>query len=84
MLDDVNIIDIIALLYESIALIPFESDTFKDNLVEDSVCVLEMLEEGQLLECILNEAHVLVFVIKDAFLEILADERVFNTNLIEV
>ena len=43
-----------------------------------------MLEKGQLLERILNETHVLVFVIKDSLLEVLADERVLNTNLLKV
>ena len=77
LLDDVNIIDFLTLLYERVIFIPFESDAAKDDFVEDSVCVFEMLEKGQLLKGILDEAHVLVFVIKDAFLEVLADKRVF-------
>ena len=84
MLDDVNIIDFLTLLDESVIFIPFESDAAKDDFIEDSVCVFQMLEKGQLLKSILNEAHVLVLVIEDAFLEILADERVFYTDLIKV
>ena len=84
MLNDIDIIDFLIFLNERITLIPFESDTAKDDLVEDGFCVFEMLEEGQLLERILNETHVLVFVIKDALLEVLADERVLNTGFIKV
>ena len=84
LLDDVNIIDFLALFNERVIFISFESDATKDDLVEDSVCVFQMLEKGQLLKSILNEAHVLVLVIEDAFLEILADERVFYTDLIKV
>ena len=84
MFNDIDIIDFLIFLNERITLIPFESDTAEDDLVEDSFCVFEMLEKGQLLERILNETHVLVFVIKDAFLEVLADERVLNTGFIKV
>ena len=84
MLDDVNIIDFLTLLYERVIFIPFESDAAKDDIVKDSVCVFEMFEKGQLLESILNEAHVLVFIIKDALFEILADERVIYTDFIKV
>ena len=68
MFNNIDIIDFLIRLYERLTLIPFESDTAEDDFVEDSFCVFEMLEKGQLLEGILNETHVLVFVIKDALL----------------
>ena len=84
MFNDKDIIDFLFRLYERITLILFESDTAEDDFVEDSFCVFEMLEKGQLLEGILNETHVLVFVIKDALLEILTDEWVLNAGFIKV
>ena len=83
-LNNVNKIDVFTLFDERITLILFVSDKFINNLVEDCVCVLEILEERQLLEGHLDEPHVLVFVVKDALFDILEDERVFQSDLIKV
>ena len=71
--NDVNLINFFTLLYEQLALVFLVGVQVVDDVIKDRVCVYEVLEEGQLLEGHLDKAHVFVFVVKDAFFDVLED-----------
>ena len=84
LLDDVNRGDFITRSHQDSVVGELLRVETVDNIVENSVSVLQVREERQLFEGLLHEAHVLVVVLEDALLDVLEDCRVLVANLFEV
>ena len=83
MLNDVNLVDrIVDDLVGSLGRL--HRLHLVDDVVEHSVCVLEVSKEWQLSQSHLDKLHVFVSIQEDAFLDASEDLLVLETDIIEV
>ena len=83
MLKDVNLVDGVAdLLVGSLGRL--NCLHLVDHIVENGVCVLKVCKEGQLPQRHLDECHVLVIVLENAFLDALENLGVLVAHIVEV
>ena len=80
----VNLVNVFSYRYEQLALVFLVGVQIVDDVIEDSVCVYDVIEEGHLFDGHLNKPHVFVFVVEDAFFDVLEDEGVLVNDLLEV
>ena len=70
-LDDVDRVNLVTWAHPEVTSVHLLGVQAVDDRVENGVSVLQVVEERKLLECHLDEAHVLVVVLKDALLDVL-------------
>ena len=84
LLKDVNITEIIADIHQHASLVLLGSGKAVNDIIENSIGVLQMCEERQLFQGHLDEFHVLVIVLEDALLDVLQDLAMFVDDLVKV